>query len=310
MADEELGDNELDDLLDADEEIEEPEPEPETEPEPDEPEDEPDTGSEKAPGHGNSDSTTRSKLYMSIVIVAVAALVMGVVIGYLMGGDSDLDDRVKDLEADLADKDTEITGLQANITNNQDKIQQLQSDLFDNISRLSNANENITALEGNITTLSNDISNLLDENEVLLMEADLREPHILHLESPFLDLDCADCHDVDNSGAVIIREDSYYDESELLTGHTFRRDVNVAECAECHGPFPDIMPEDNMNVTWLEENDESCTTCHDDWDDRMDGVTDVDLDYIRSQVTGADTETIAETCLSCHGGQQWYMEGP
>jgi cytochrome c553 len=179
---------------------------------------------------------------------------------------------------------------------------------------LSDANENITALQDNITTLSNDISNLLSKNEVLLMEADLREPHILHLESPFLDLDCADCHDVDNSGAVIIREDYYYDDTELI-GHTFRRDVNVAECAECHGPFPDIMPEDNMNVTWLEENDESCISgnCHDDWKtDRMDEVTHVDLDYIESQVTvtGVDTETIVETCLNCHGGQQWYMEGP
>jgi gas vesicle protein len=335
MAEDEelLNDDETEEVLDSEEEISEPEPEPEvdsTEP---------------------SKTSSGKSLLPMIIIGIVIGLIIGIVVGMLMApaeDDEDLKNQVEDLEAqvddleaNLTNKVTEISNLQSDINDNQVEIGQLQaaisenqSKLTDNITRLANANENITMLNDNITGLMGNINTLdqeimdlndeitenLNEIEVLEMEADLRGPHIIHLQSPYLNMDCANCHDIDGSGGVIIREDYFYDETDL-TDHTFRRDVDAGDCARCHGPFPTegiAMTEDYVNVTWLQQNSytESCISaspCHETtWYDDMDlnpETDDVDLDYIETQVTGADIETITETCLSCHGGNAWYMEG-
>ena len=68
-----------------------------------------------------------------------------------------------------------------------------------------------------------------------------------------------------------------------------RRQVDVELCATCHSPFPS-----EMDASF---KDQDCTTCHADWQEKMQGATVVKLEAIT-----------AEDCLTCHGGHPWYQE--
>jgi len=107
------------------------------------------------------------------------------------------------------------------------------------------------------------------------LDAQYPTAHRVHLTSSLLNVGCTDCHQ----------------RVDLLQGSaaSLRKQVDVALCATCHSPFPD-----EMQPEW---QDMDCTTCHQDWQEKMAGATLVNLDAITAQ-----------DCLKCHGGAAWYQE--
>lgn len=107
------------------------------------------------------------------------------------------------------------------------------------------------------------------------LDPDQPTAHSVHLNSELLSLNCTDCHQ----------------KVDLLQGSAagLRRQVSEELCATCHSPFPSKMQPEWQNM--------DCTTCHQDWQEKMAGVSVVNLEA-----------TTAEDCLKCHGGAAWYQE--
>ncbi|MFQ6057410.1 MAG: cytochrome c3 family protein [Anaerolineae bacterium] len=114
-----------------------------------------------------------------------------------------------------------------------------------------------------------------DRAEERSLSPDYPTPHRIHLTDALLKFQCTSCH-----RSVDLREGS---------AASLRRQVDVELCVKCHSPFPSVMQPEWQNL--------DCTTCHADWQDRMVGVTYINMDAITAQ-----------DCLKCHGGHPWYQE--
>lgn len=116
--------------------------------------------------------------------------------------------------------------------------------------------------------------NVLSETS---LKAEIKPPHKVHLESPFLKFECSTCHK-----KVDLAE---------VSGATIRKQVDAALCANCHSSFSTVK----MDLAFKSQD---CTTCHPNWKDRMMNATYVDNAAITK-----------ETCLKCHGGASWFVGG-
>jgi uncharacterized coiled-coil protein SlyX len=234
------------------------------------------------------------------VAAAIIALVIGLVIGYFLfsGAEtdtSDLEDKIDDLEDNVNAKDGTITQLNNNISALNLQIAEKNSNISDLLDEKIQLNADIDQLNQYIAENETAIAQLKEDLATAIHTVSSVEestfPMAIHLNSKYLELDCTDCHE-EIDGELVTEFTDYYQYEELDANHTFRKIVNIENCALCHSPF---------STTDMEPNyiDMDCTAsgCHDDWKVAMQDVTFVNQDNIFD----------SEDCLKCHGGQEWFV---